>query len=266
MDAALTDLSTIDPALDDAGLATELVRRAGLLAAAMREEGVEHAEKTSVSDVVTAADHAAEELVVRALRAQRPADGIVGEEGADQATTSGRTWVIDPVDGTYNFLSGLSYWCSALALRNDDGGLLGAVHHVADGELWLGGPDLPTTVNGRPVPTIEDTPLDRGCVLTYLHPPSLVDPELLEPFLSTVTGAATVRMLGSGSCDLAGVAAGRAAAWVQHSVPEWDWLPGQALVLGAGGDTRTVAHRGHVWSLAGTPSAVAEMAQRLVTG
>ena len=93
-----------------------LVRDAGQLAQRMRTAGVEAHAKTSPSDVVTAADLAAEELVVGRLRSERPDDGIVGEEGAHREGTSGRTWVIDPVDGTYNFSTGSDYWCSALAL------------------------------------------------------------------------------------------------------------------------------------------------------
>jgi myo-inositol-1(or 4)-monophosphatase len=266
VDASLTDVSTIQPGLDDGALAVELVRRAGQLAAAMRARGVDHTQKTSVSDVVTAADHAAEEFILGALDAMRPGDGVIGEEGAAADSATGRTWVIDPVDGTYNFLSGLSYWCSALGLRDEDGVVLGAVHHVSRGELWLGGPTRPTTCNGVPVPTIEDVPLARGCLATYLHPTRLANADLREPFVAMASGAATMRMLGSGSCDLSGVAAGRIEAWAQHSVPEWDWIPGQALVLGAGGATRLVEHRGHVWHLAGTPSAVEDLAARLVAG
>ncbi len=252
----LLDVQSIDPGLDDADLAAELVRRAGLLAARMRARGVRHAEKTSVSDVVTEADHAAEDLVVEALRRARPEDGLVGEEGGRRESTSGRTWVVDPVDGTYNFLSGLSHWCSALALRDEEGVVLGAVHHVTAGELWVGGPATGTRVNGEPVPRIADVPLDRGCLATYLHPTRLAVPEVRDPFLAMAGGAATLRMLGSSSCDLAAVAAGRVEAWAQHSVHEWDWLPGQALVLGVGGATRLVEHRGTTWNLAGTPSAV----------
>ena len=98
--------------LDDFALAAATVREAGLLAATMRRAGVATETKTSVSDVVTAADRAAEALIVDRLRAARPGDGLVGEEGTDEpAGQSGRTWFIDPVDGTYNFTRGLPMWC-----------------------------------------------------------------------------------------------------------------------------------------------------------
>src|SRR6266581_3657713 len=109
---------------DDLALAGDLVREAGLLAAHMLHDGLDTVHKISVSDVVSAADHAAEDLIVARLRQQRPDDGLVGEEGAAQPGE--RTWFIDPVDGTYNFLSGLPYWCSAVALADSDGPILGA--------------------------------------------------------------------------------------------------------------------------------------------
>ena len=84
----------------------------------MRMAGLQSQQKTSVSDVVTAADHAAEAYVLAQLQRCRPEDGILGEEGASVQGTSGRTWVIDPVDGTYNFLHGSTYWCSAIALKD----------------------------------------------------------------------------------------------------------------------------------------------------
>lgn len=89
---------------DDAQLAAAVVRDAGQLALRMRPAGVRAHAKTSASDVVTAADLAAEELVVARLGSERPVDGIVGEEGSEREGTSGRTWVIDPVDGTFNFV------------------------------------------------------------------------------------------------------------------------------------------------------------------
>src|SRR5699024_12077401 len=89
------------------------------------EQGISTEQKTSVSDVVTEADRAAEKFVAGVLEAIRAEDGIVGEEGAQRKSQSGRTWVIDPVDGTYNFTNGSDYWCSALALSDASGTVLG---------------------------------------------------------------------------------------------------------------------------------------------
>lgn len=256
-------LAELPTDVDDATLALALTRSAAELASRMRAAGVEGRSKTSISDVVTAADHAAEELVEGTLRRLRPDDGIVGEEGAEASSRSGRTWVIDPVDGTYNFLSGLGTWCSALALRDDEGVILGAVHQPAVGEAWVGGRGLPTALNGAAIGTLADLPLEEVAMATYLHPGVLHVDDLREPWLAAIAGAATVRMFGSGSCDLAAVAAGRIGVWAQQSVPEWDWLPGAALVTAVGGRAEQVEVRGHVWSVAGRPSAVEQVVTAL---
>ncbi|WP_240617366.1 inositol monophosphatase family protein [Nocardioides speluncae] len=249
--------------LDDAALAADLVREAGALALKMRQDGLTADHKTSVSDLVTAADHAAEELVLTRLRAARPADGVLGEEGTDQVGSSGRTWVVDPVDGTYNFFHGLTWWCSALALTAGDQVVLGAVYHPHDDVLWLGGPGLPTTRNGVPVAVIDDQPVAGLSAASYLHPPYFSRPEVVGAWSRAVRGTAAMRMLGSGSMDLAAVADGRLGVWFQHSVPAWDWLPGQALVEGAGGCTRRTTAGGVVWSVAGPPTAVDEVVAAL---
>jgi fructose-1,6-bisphosphatase/inositol monophosphatase family enzyme len=244
--------------VDDLALAAELVRDAGALAAEMLREGLTVRHKTSISDVVSAADHAAEDLVVARLHEERPDDGIVGEEGTSEPG-NGRTWFVDPVDGTYNFLSGLPLWCSAIALDDQ----LGAIFHHAIGELWTGGPEFATTRNGEQLPRLADRRLDEVSIATYLHPTMLPDATLREPLLRVVGGAATVRMLGSGSIELAYVAAGRLGASLQSNSLPWDWLPGAALVRGAGGATDVLEVDGHRWHIAGSRSVVAQIMELL---
>lgn len=242
---------------DDLALAAELVRSAGALAARMRLAGVDATRKTSISDIVTAADHAAEDLIVARLREARPEDGIVGEEGTNQPGR--RTWFADPVDGTYNYAAGLTVWCAALALRDPDGLVLGSVYHPANDELWLGGRDHPTSLNGTPVEPLADVALSHCSIATYIHPTTLPDDAQRIPLLRVVSRAATVRMMGSGSVELASVAAGRLGAYIQTDCLDWDWLPGQALVEAAGGVTELVPYQGHLWHLAGNRQVVADM-------
>lgn len=249
----------------DAELAALLVTEACREARYLRERGVEVETKTSISDVVTEADHAAEATITRLITTHRPADGILGEEGSLVHGDGERRWVVDPVDGTYNFVSGSDYWCSAVALSGADEYLLGAVHRSATGETWVGGPGLPTRRNGVPLPPLEPGDLAHGCLVTYLHPPFFSDPDLAEPFLRVSQGAATIRMLGSGSVDLASVASGIYSVWCQHSCPEWDWLPGKALVEGVGGKTVVVEVSGYDWFVAGRPQAV-DQAVALLAG
>ncbi|MFD1212238.1 inositol monophosphatase family protein [Arthrobacter sp. GCM10027362] len=249
---------TAPDALDDTDLAAWLVRSAGALAARMRAGVTTFEEKTSISDVVTAADHAAEQLVVDTLRRLRPEDSILGEEGSSHEGSSGRTWVIDPVDGTYNFFTGGSYWCSALALKDDDGVRLGAVYHPAEDALWLGGRDRPTTRNRVPAGLAVSAPLAQSCASVYLHHTYFRDAAAAQPYLAAVLGAATYRSWGSASCELAATSAGIFGVWFQQGLPEWDWLPGKALVEAAGGDTAVVAVNGYHWYVAGGRQQVAD--------
>ncbi|HEY2165815.1 MAG TPA: inositol monophosphatase [Jatrophihabitantaceae bacterium] len=249
----------------DLRLAESLARDAGELAARMLRDGLRTHRKTSISDVVSAADYAAEQLVVSRLAEQRPGDGVLGEEGTDTAAapSSGRTWFVDPVDGTYNFLSGLPIWCAAIGLRDRDGIVLGAVYQPSTDELWLGGREHPTTRNGDPVPQLRDQPLADVSIASYLHPTTLPDDSARVPFLRAVQGAATVRMLGSGSVELASVAGGRLGCALQLNALDWDWVPGAALVVAAGGESRMFTAHGHRWHAAGNAQAVEELVLRV---
>ena len=247
--------------MDDVTLAAELVREAGLLAARMLGEGLETHYKTSVSDVVSAADHAAEDLVVARLTEARPHDGLIGEEG--HSRPGDRTWYVDPVDGTYNFLSGIPYWCSAVGLVDADGPVVGAVYYPARDELWVGGRDRPTTLNGVPVPPMTDQPLAGVSVATYFHPRYRQDLERPAPWQAATSAAAAVRMLGSASVDLTGVSTGRLGVFLQANLKPWNWYPGAALVLGAGGVAREVPVGDVTWLVAGNREAVADTAAAL---
>jgi myo-inositol-1(or 4)-monophosphatase len=243
--------------VDDVSLAAQLVRQAGDLASRMLAEGLATQYKTSISDVVSAADHAGEELVASRLAESRPDDGLVGEEGA-RRSGAGRTWYVDPVDGTYNFLSRIPYWCSALGLADGDGPLVGAVYAPVLDELWVGGRDTRTTLNGVAADELADRPLAEISVATYFQPRHMRDHNPLASWQSATAAAATVRMLGSASVDLAGVASGRLGIFLQANLYPWDWVPGAALVLGAGGVAEEVTVGGTRWQIAGNRQAVAD--------
>ncbi len=262
---------------DDQRLAQALVFNAARLAWRMREIGVTTEYKTSLSDVVTEADKYTEQFVVDALATLRPQDGILAEEGSSQTSSSGRTWVIDPVDGTYNFTLGSDYWCSALALVEDTPGeakgaqgfqysgtvRFGAVHRPAMGYTWCGGPDSPTSRDGHELLRLKETTSEKLCLGTYLHPTFLEDSQVRDLWEKAASRFASWRMFGAGSVDLASVADGTLGAWLQHSVPPWDWFPGKALVEGAGGETLQIEAGGVTWSVAGNRRAVHEIAECL---
>ncbi|MGP5497962.1 inositol monophosphatase family protein [Corynebacterium flavescens] len=263
IDALIKTFNVAHAQDSDAHLAQALVYNAGRLAWRMREQGLSVDYKTSISDVVTDADRAAERFVAGVITALRPEDGILGEEGAAAQSTSGRTWVIDPVDGTYNFTSGSDYWCSALALVAGEDVILGAVHRPAMGYTWFGGHGFPTSRDGQDVAPLGDVPIEKVCLATYLHPSSLQDPAIHATWQKVASQFATVRMLGAGSVDLASVAEGTWGAWMQHSVADWDWFPGKALVEAAGGSAIKVNSGGVEWGLAGNKQAVEQMEELL---
>jgi myo-inositol-1(or 4)-monophosphatase len=244
----------------DAEFAGRLVTESADLARGIRSRGrLATTEKSGPGDIVTEADQAAEALMSELLATAMPDDGIIGEEGTARESLSGRDWVLDPVDGTTNFAAGLPHWCSAAGIVAEGVALLGAVAAPDLGELWIGGPGRPTTLNGIAVPGPRPRSLERGVLATYLHPGSLTDPGLASGMTALLDTAATVRMLGSGTAELAAVAAGRLDAWVQHDCSPWDWHPGAALVIGAGGVAVVIEVDGHSWHLAGSAEAVADM-------
>lgn len=252
-----------DDVLGDAVLAAQVVEAAAARAAAERAGGLDTRRKTSVSDVVTNADHAAEAVVLDLLTRHRPDDGVLGEEGTSRPSGTGRTWVVDPVDGTYNFARDLEWWCSALALEEDGTPVLGAVRHHAGDATYVGGRGVAPTRDGVPLAPLADRPLAEACVATYLHPP-WIGTDVADAFGRFASGAATLRMLGSGTMDAMAVAEGRLDLVCQHSVPPWDWMPGAAILGALGADVRHVEAAGRTWYLAGVPTAVAEAAERLV--
>jgi fructose-1,6-bisphosphatase/inositol monophosphatase family enzyme len=248
--------------VDDISLAAELVREAGTLASEMLRQGLEVRYKTSLSDVVSAADHATEEQISARLAESRPDDGLVGEEGA-RKTGQGRTWYVDPVDGTYNFLSGIPYWCSAVGLVDAAGPVLGAVYYPDVDQLWVGGRDTPTTINGEPVTRLVSQGLSKISIATYYHPRHLPDRQRLTAWQSVVASAATLRILGSASIDLAGVASSRLGVFLQANLNGWDWYPGAALVIGAGGLADELVVGGNLWQIAGNQQAVEDVKNAL---
>ena len=143
----MRDDRVVSPDLDELlALATDVAREAGTLALRMREGIASEATKSSPTDVVTAADKAVERLVVERVTAARPDDGLLGEEGGGRVGGSGLRWVVDPIDGTVNYLYGLPQWAVSIAV--EDGAhphrrtVVGVVLDPAKDELF-------TAVRGR---------------------------------------------------------------------------------------------------------------------
>jgi fructose-1,6-bisphosphatase/inositol monophosphatase family enzyme len=257
---------------DDVALASALVHAAG--EAVLRMGPAEREAKTSATDIVTAADRAAEAAMVAILRRERPGDAIVGEEGAAVAGAAG-TWVLDALDGTLNFASGLPGFCCAAA-RLDAGGVAraAAVLEPVAGELYCAGagdgarrhePFGPA--GGERLRTAGPDQLEDAVIATFAHPDKTGGPGVVGTFSRLVERAGQLRMTGSGTLELAWVASGRLHGWAQPDVHPWDWHPGALLVAEAGGALATVDADGTAWQLAAAnPALLAKMRAAVLGG
>ena len=194
--------------------------------------------KSSSTDMVSDADREAEEAIVALLRAERPDDGLLGEEGTSQEGANGRRWVIDPLDGTTNYLYGYPAWAVSVALEDADGGLAGIVFDPARGELFAAERGGGATLNGEPITVRDGASLGRALVATgfgYDADRRARQAEVLRRVLPAVRD---IRRAGAAAIDLAWVAAGRIDGYWERGLHRWDWAAGRLLVVEAGGEVR----------------------------
>ena len=226
--------------MSDRALAERLVRTAGAIALDLR--GVTATVKGDATDVATEADVRAEAALLELLRTERPADGVLGEEGAD-VPGGERRWLLDPVDGTLNYAAGLPAWCAAVVLMDAAGPLACAIFDPVHGELFSAGRGEGATLDGAPL-TVADPPALAGATVATFVDVRRRAPELAARTTALLGEVGALRAVGCGSLELAWLAAGRLHGWVQADVEPWDWHPGALLVAEAGGRTR-VAGRWH---------------------
>jgi myo-inositol-1(or 4)-monophosphatase len=254
-------------------LARSVAEEAGELAARLRREGVEvAATKSSPIDIVTEADRATEDLIRRRLADLRPADGFLGEESGGTGGTSGLTWVVDPIDGTVNYLYGLPNWSVSIAViegEPDPGtwtALAGAVAAPMLRELYSASAGEGAHVNGRRLHVRAAVPLDRALVATGFHYTQDIrtnQARVAQPLLARVRD---LRRAGGAAIDLAYVAAGRIDAYFEQGLNPWDQAAGALLVREAGGVVRGIDEGGptHRMLIAGQADVVAELHASLV--
>jgi myo-inositol-1(or 4)-monophosphatase len=225
----------------DRALAERLVRTAGAIALDLRGGAAEL--KGGATDLVTEADTRAEAALVELLRAERPDDAVLGEEGAAVAGSE-RRWLLDSVDGTLNYARGLPAWCSAACLVDSGGPLASAVFDPVAGELFSAARGQGATLNGAPLRAANAPALADAVVATFVDVRRR-DAEIVAGTDRLLREVGALRAVGCGTLELAWVATGRLHAWVQAAVEPWDWHPGALLVVEAGGAAR-VARRWHV--------------------
>ena len=217
--------------------------------------------KRTPVDVVTLADHESEAAIAALLAAERPDDAIVGEEGTARGG-GGRRWVVDGLDGTFNFVSGVPHWCVAVALEEAGGVLAAAVHDPLRDEHFCAARGLGCRAAGRPCAVREGRALHEALVATFLRTDKLAGGDAAPVLAALTERAGMLRMSGSGTLDLAWVAAGRVDGWAQPNVDDWDWLPGSLLVEEAGGSC-TVLDGEPAWHVAGSPAVAAGLRELL---
>jgi myo-inositol-1(or 4)-monophosphatase len=198
--------------------------------------------KSSPTDVVTEMDRAAEVLIRQRLLAARPQDAILGEEGGEEAGRFGPgrvRWVVDPLDGTVNYLYGLPDWSVSIAAEVDGTVVAGAVTVPSRGEVFtatLGGGAWLDAGGGEPVLLRCNTsvPLEQALVSTgfgYEVPRRVVQGEVVGAVLPRVRD---IRRGGSCAVDLCSLAAGRVDAYYERGVNYWDWAAGGLVATEAG--------------------------------
>jgi len=224
------------PAYDDLlRLARQVAHEAGDLVAERRRGVVEvAATKSSPTDVVTEADRAVEQLIHRRLFEARPGDGFVGEEGASSSSSSGVTWVVDPIDGTVNFLYGLPVYAVSIAARIDEQVVAAVVLDVARRECFTATRGGGAFVDGVPIVVRAVVPLSDRLVLTgfsYERSTRVLQAQAVARLLPDVRD---IRRLGSAALDLCYLGAGRADAYVEEGLNDWDLAAGGLVAEEAG--------------------------------
>ncbi len=194
--------------------------------------GVER--KSSTTDMVSDADRDAEGLIREMLAKARPDDAILGEEAGEQVGHSGLRWVIDPLDGTTNFLFGLPQWCVSVACEDSAGGLVGVVHDPCQSETFVASRGNGAFLGAERLRVSDKVDLSDALIATgysYLPEERAVEALQLARVLPRVRD---IRRLGSAALDLAWTAAGRFDGYYETPTHHWDWAAGVVLAREAG--------------------------------
>ncbi|OAT75416.1 inositol monophosphatase [Mangrovibacter phragmitis] len=218
-----------------------LIKHAGQHAQALRNQGLKIDSKGQ-QDFVSEADIWVEQQLRHWLAQHFPTDGFLGEESGLQ-TGNGRTWVIDPIDGTTNYISGMDYWCISVACVEGEQVVLGIIYAPDRNEFFVAEAGKGATLNGHPLHLREPNPEQ---VVIGLGRSSRTS---LDGYLKTLQHLADqgveYRRFGAGALMLAHVAAGQVHGYFEAHLNSWDALAGLLLILEAGGQANPfLAHNG----------------------
>jgi myo-inositol-1(or 4)-monophosphatase len=255
-------------------------------------DGHEHeiASKSTPTDLVSEADRLAERVIREGLVAQRPTDGFLGEESGGQDGSSGLRWVVDPLDGTVNFLFGIPQWCVSIAVEDELGSLAGAIYDPIRGDLYGavrgGTPTVeiaaaPSVVAGDPsagdpsarpretrtLRASRCSELPAAMIATGFAYDARVRAAQAQVLARMIPRVRDIRRFGSAALDLAWTAAGRYDAYFERTVKPWDIAAGTLLCEAAGLCVLELpAHEDLPWGILVAPPALCEPLLELVGG
>jgi len=216
-------------------LAEDVAREAGAqLLEAFAGPAIAVESKSTPTDLVSAADEAAQALIHERIATARPDDGFLGEEGGDSAGTTGLRWVVDPLDGTSNFLFRVPQWAVSIAVEDEQGALAGVVFDPPRGELWSAVRDGPALLDGRPVTGSRRSELATSLIATGFGYDAEARRAQAATLAELLPEVSDMRRFGAAALDLAWCAAGRFDAFYERGVKRWDVAAGALLCRCAG--------------------------------
>ena len=237
-------------------VAEEAARAGAAVLTSFRERGGGAVKaKSTPTDPVTEADVAAEEAIRSVIADRRPDDTVVGEEARESEGSSGLRWVVDPLDGTVNYIYGHPLWCVSVACE----GRAGVVYDPEGDELFAAPASGPATLNGREVhPTMAGS-LDRCLLATGFGYDAEVRRVQAQTVARLLPLVRDIRRGGSAALDLAWLAAGRFDAYYERGVHDWDVAAGRVICEAAGLEVRELAPDGtRDWGLMACAPALAD--------
>jgi myo-inositol-1(or 4)-monophosphatase len=197
--------------------------------------------KSSATDLVSEADHAAEALIRERILAVRPDDAILGEEEGDSAGTSGTRWVVDPLDGTVNFLFGIPQWAVSIACEDANGTIAGVVYDPILEECWTASRGGVARCNGIEVHASQQTELAQAMVATGFGYSAEIRTAQAAVAARLLPQVRDLRRLGSAALDLVWTAAGRFDAYYERGLNHWDVAAGALVCRLAGLEVHALA-------------------------
>ena len=211
----------------------DIAERAGRLQLLRRPSLIVRGTKAHVNDLVSDVDVASEQLITDAIAAAWPADGILGEEGHDTAGTSGRRWIVDPLDGTRNYVTASGPWSVSIALYDGGRPLAAVVHDPALGETFTAAADNGAHLTGEPLTVAEPAALDEAIVGLSFNPSPSTKVQVAGLLAGMLPAIGDLRRLPS-ALNLAYLAAGRTDAAVLVDTRPWDVAAGLLIAAEAG--------------------------------